>query len=83
MTNPTETAAERMWSALLSRCAAHKPDEHHKVHRLVMVTHEDIRAAVRAAGLQIEINVRPLALETARLQDAPPANTLAFKTKAS
>ncbi len=39
---------ETVWSALKHRCAAHPPEEHGKVKRLVMVNEADIRAALAA-----------------------------------
>jgi hypothetical protein len=41
------TDCERIWAALLHKCASHRPDEHHKVKHLVMVSKEDIRAALK------------------------------------
>jgi hypothetical protein len=41
---------EKVWYALLHRCAAHRPKDHDEVKRLVLVTKADIRAALVSAG---------------------------------
>jgi hypothetical protein len=44
--------ADRIWAALKQRCAAHPPSEHDKVKHLVMVSEDDVHAAIAALPAQ-------------------------------